>query len=65
MRPSYIKGENGSGIQGPNGVTSMLHDCLFRFGYGEKGCVMHSDNCAGTYNLNLIDIYFCTAKIIL
>lgn len=43
-------GENGAGIKGANGVVSMLHHCLTTYGSGEKSCVIHCDNCAGTDN---------------
>lgn len=40
--------ENGAGVKGSNGVISMLHHCLTTFGSGEKECIIHCDNCAGT-----------------
>ena len=40
-------GQDGSQVHGPNSVISMLDHALTFHGYGEKGAVMHCDNCGG------------------
>lgn len=44
---SQTIGQNGKIAHGPNSVISMLHHHFVKHGLGEKGCVLHADNCAG------------------
>ena len=44
---SQTIGQNGKMAHGPNSVISMLHHYFAKHGLGEKGCVLHADNCAG------------------
>lgn len=61
-------GENGAGVKGSNGVISMLHHCLTTFGSGEKECIIHCDNCAGTLTFEYVVVYaffvFCSPSTI-
>ena len=43
----FMIGRDGSQVHGPNAVISMLDHALTFYGYGEKGAVMHCDNCGG------------------
>jgi len=39
-------GEDRTSAQGPDSVMSMVDHALTNFGYGEKECGIHADNCA-------------------
>ena len=51
---SFLTGKDGANVHGPNAVISMLHHALTNYGYGEKECDLHADNCGG----NLLQIYY-------
>ena len=55
-------GHDGSQLHGPNAVISMLDHALTFYGYGEKGAVMHCDNCGG--KITLFSIYFQLIQIL-
>ena len=44
---SHTIGTNGTSSHGPNNVISMLHHYFAKHGLGEKGCILHADNCSG------------------
>ncbi|XP_076116844.1 uncharacterized protein LOC143084316 [Mytilus galloprovincialis] len=52
-------GKDGSLIHGPNAVISMLHHSLTNYGYGERECGLHADNCGGQNKNKYVIAYFC------
>lgn len=66
---NYLIGENetlgldGTGSHGPNTVISLVHHGLSTYGYGEKECLLHADNCAGQ-NKNKFVIAYLAWRVI-
>ena len=59
MQYNYLIGENetlgpdGTKAHGPDTVISLVHHGLGNYGYGEKECLIHADNCAGKFDAKI------------
>ncbi|XP_062600192.1 uncharacterized protein LOC134261812 [Saccostrea cucullata] len=64
MQYNYLIGENetlgldGTHSHGPDTVISLVHHGLGNYGYGEKECLIHADNCAGQNKNKFLIAYF-------
>ncbi|XP_061178380.1 uncharacterized protein LOC133187022 [Saccostrea echinata] len=64
MQYNYLIGENETlGLDrthshGPDTVISLVHHGLGNYGYGEKECLIHADNCAGQNKNKFLIAYF-------
>ncbi|KAJ8313164.1 hypothetical protein KUTeg_009280 [Tegillarca granosa] len=56
---SQTIGEDGANSHGPNAVISMIHHSFHNYGYGEKECGIHADNCGGQNKNKYVMAYLC------
>ena len=59
MQYNYLIGENetlgpdGTKAHGPDTVISLVHHGIGNYGYAEKECLIHADNCAGKFDAKI------------